>query len=106
VCHERFAFVCSASLAREQLRTSPPVFGGQFPLMARRPRVVEAWEQPARPKRESAIPVGSRVFHQKFGTGTVRSTDDDRLEIEFDKAGTKRLLDSYVELVAKGSEQP
>jgi ATP-dependent DNA helicase UvrD/PcrA len=96
----------SASLAREQLRTSPPVFGGQFPLMARRPRVVEAWEQPARPKRESAIPVGSRVFHQKFGTGTVRSTDDDRLEIEFDKAGTKRLLDSYVELVAKGSEQP
>ena len=82
------------------------MFGGQFPLMARRPRVVEAWEQPARPKRESAIPVGSRVFHQKFGTGTVRSTDDDRLEIEFDKAGTKRLLDSYVELVAKGSEQP
>ena len=92
----------STSLAREQLRAAPPVFSGQFPLMSRRPRVVEAWEQPARPKRDSAIPVGARVFHQKFGTGTVKSTDDDRLEIEFDHAGTKRLMDSYVELVSNG----
>ena len=94
----------SASLARETLRAAPPVFGGQFPLTARRPRVMEAtvvaaWEQAPRPKRETAIPVGSRVFHQKFGPGTVRATDEDRLEIEFDHAGTKRLMDSYVELV-------
>ena len=94
----------SASLAREQLRTAPPVFGGQFPLMARRPKVSEAqvaqpWEQPARPKRARAIAVGSRVFHQKFGAGTVLATDDDRLEIAFDHAGTKRLMDSYVEPV-------
>ncbi len=90
----------TVSLAREQLRTAPPVFSGQFPLTAKRPRVVEAWEQPARPRRESTISVGQRVFHQKFGYGTVRATDDDRLEVEFDKAGTKRLMDSYVELVA------
>ena len=69
--------------------------------MARRPRVVEAWEQPARPKRDSPVAVGSRVFHQKFGNGTVRATDEDRLEIEFDHAGTKRLLDSYVELLGR-----
>ena len=96
----------SASLAREQVRTAPPVFGagfsGQFPLLARRPKVVDVWEQPPRPKRERAIPIGSRVFHQKFGTGTVRATDEDRLEIEFDHAGTKRLIDSYVELVEGG----
>ena len=94
----------SASLAREQRMAAPPVFGGQFPLTAKRPRVMEAtvvaaWEQPPRPKREAAIAVGSRVFHQKFGPGTVRATDEDRLEIEFDHAGTKRLMDSYVELV-------
>ena len=112
---EHIELAGTASLAREQLRASPPAFGapafgapafgapafgGQFPLLARRPRVVEAWEQPPRPRRESAIPTGSRVFHQKFGYGTVLSTDDDRLEIAFDKAGTKRLLDSYVEQVA------
>ncbi len=96
---EQIEVTGSASLAREQLRTAPPVFSGQFPLMARRPKVTEAWEQPARAKRQSAIAVGSRVFHQKFGAGTVRATDDDRLEIEFDHAGTKRLMDSYVELV-------
>ena len=97
---EHIELAGTTSLAREQLRTAPPIFSGQFPLTARRPRVVEAWEQPARPKRESAIAVGQRVFHQKFGYGTVQSTDDDRLEIAFEKAGTKRLLDSYVELVA------
>ncbi len=90
----------TASLAREQRRTAAPVFGGQFPLVAHRPRVVEAWEQPPRPRRESSVAVGQRVFHQKFGYGTVSATDDDRLEIEFDHAGTKRLMDSYVELVA------
>nr|WP_321985160.1 UvrD-helicase domain-containing protein [uncultured Lichenicoccus sp.] len=87
----------SAALAREQLRTAPPVFGGQFPLTARRPRTVEAWEEPPRPKRQASIAVGTRVFHQKFGYGVVRSADDDRLEIEFDHSGLKRLLDSYVE---------
>ena len=103
---EHIEMAGTASLAREQRRTAAPVFGGQFPLTARRPRVVEAWEQPVRPKRDSAIPVGQRVFHQKFGAGTVRSVDDDRLEIEFDHAGTKRLMDSYVELVAPGAKTP
>ncbi|WP_428375363.1 ATP-dependent helicase [Lichenicoccus sp.] len=98
----------SAALAREQRRTAPPVFGGQFPLAARRPRTVEAptfeaWEEPPRPKRQGSIAVGTRVFHQKFGYGIVRSAVDDRLEIEFDHAGLKRLLDSYVEPAASAS---
>ncbi|MCQ8240659.1 ATP-dependent helicase [Rhizosaccharibacter radicis] len=87
----------TASLAREQLRSAPPVFGGQFPLMAKRPRVVEAWEQPGRPPRENALPVGTRVFHQKFGYGTVTGGEDNKLDVEFEKAGFKRVLDSYVE---------
>ncbi len=95
--------VGSASLAREQMRSAPPVFGGgfggQFPLMARRPRTVEAWEQPARPSRSGGIAVGARVFHQKFGYGVVTGTDDSKLDVEFDKAGFKRVLDSYVEPV-------
>ena len=90
----------SAAMQREaRLVSAPSVFAGG-PLTARRPtggRVVEAWEQPARPARQDAIAVGSRVFHQKFGYGQVLAVDDDRLEIAFEKAGQKRLLDRFVE---------
>ena len=69
----------------------------QFPLVARRPKVVDVWEQPARPVRSDAIPVGTRVFHQKFGYGTVTAAEDDKLDVSFDKAGAKRVLDRFVE---------
>jgi DNA helicase-2/ATP-dependent DNA helicase PcrA len=72
-------------------------FAGQFPLVARRTRTIEAWEGQSRPARTDAIPIGSRVFHQKFGYGTVRAAQDDRLEVAFDKAGAKRVLDRFVE---------
>jgi DNA helicase II / ATP-dependent DNA helicase PcrA len=92
----------SAALAREARvglfsANGGSVFSGQFPLVARRQKVIEAWEQPTRPPREDAIPVGARVFHQKFGYGTVTASDDDRLDIAFDKAGDKRVLDRFVE---------
>jgi len=45
----------------------------------------------------SAFKVGMRVFHQKFGYGTVRTVEADRLEIDFEKAGTKKVIDSFVE---------
>jgi DNA helicase-2/ATP-dependent DNA helicase PcrA len=92
----------SAALARETRLSSAGGFSGQFPLMARRPPVLEArqvaeWEAAPRPARAEAIPVGARVFHQKFGYGTVTSAEDDRLDIAFDKAGDKRVLDRFVE---------
>jgi DNA helicase-2/ATP-dependent DNA helicase PcrA len=87
----------SAALARDARIAAATSFSGQFPLVARRQKVVEVWEQPARPAREDAIPVGARVFHQKFGYGTVTAADDDRLDIAFDKAGDKRVLDRFVE---------
>jgi DNA helicase II / ATP-dependent DNA helicase PcrA len=86
----------SAALAREA-RLVAPAFSSQFPIMARRPKVIEAWEQPSRPMREAAIPVGSRVFHQKFGYGVVTAAEDDRLDIAFEKTGAKRVLDRFVE---------
>lgn len=39
---------------------------------------------------------GDRVFHQKFGYGAVVAVDADKLEIEFDQAGRKKVMDSYV----------
>ena len=89
--------VGSAALARDARLAAPTAFTDQFPLTARRGRIIEAWEQPGRLARADAIPVGSRVFHQKFGYGTVTSSDDDRLDVAFDTSGTKRVLDRYVE---------
>jgi len=40
--------------------------------------------------------VGGRVFHQKFGYGTVRLVEGDRLTIGFDKAGEKKVIASFV----------
>ena len=87
----------SAALGREARLAAPTVFTGQFPLTARRPKVTEVWEQTPRPAREDALPVGTRVFHQKFGYGTVNAVSDDRLDVAFDKAGAKRVLDRFVE---------
>jgi DNA helicase-2/ATP-dependent DNA helicase PcrA len=89
----------SAALARDARAMAALVFSSQFPLLARRPKVIEAWEQPGRPVRDAAIPVGSRVFHQKFGYGVVTAAEDDRLDIAFEKSGAKRVLDRFVEKV-------
>ena len=89
--------VGSAIMERERRMTAPPVFSSAFPVTARRPRVIEAWEQPARPERGEKFAVGTRVFHQKFGMGTVTRAEDDKLDIAFDHAGDKRLLDRFVE---------
>ncbi|MEQ8193395.1 MAG: UvrD-helicase domain-containing protein, partial [Rhodospirillales bacterium] len=42
---------------------------------------------------------GQRVFHQKFGYGRVKTVDGNKLEIEFEKAGTKKVMDAFVEAV-------
>jgi DNA helicase-2/ATP-dependent DNA helicase PcrA len=89
----------SAALSRESRLTAAAPLPSQFPLVARRIRTIEAWEQPARPARTDAIPVGARVFHQKYGYGTVKSAEEDRLDVAFDAAGDKRVLDRFVEKV-------
>jgi DNA helicase II / ATP-dependent DNA helicase PcrA len=47
----------------------------------------------------SAFTLGDRVFHQKFGNGNVTAIDGNKLTIAFDKAGEKRVVDSFVERV-------
>jgi DNA helicase-2/ATP-dependent DNA helicase PcrA len=42
---------------------------------------------------------GDRVFHQKFGNGNVTHIDGNKLTIQFDRAGEKRVVDSFVERV-------
>ncbi|MEZ0259692.1 MAG: ATP-dependent helicase [Alphaproteobacteria bacterium] len=53
---------------------------------------------------EGGFSVGDRVFHQKFGYGTVITTEGDKLDIKFDKAGRKKVIDSFVS--KEGEENP
>jgi DNA helicase-2/ATP-dependent DNA helicase PcrA len=47
----------------------------------------------------STFSAGDRVFHQKFGNGNVVTVDGNKLTIHFDRAGEKRVVDSFVERV-------
>ncbi|MEO0912050.1 MAG: UvrD-helicase domain-containing protein [Pseudomonadota bacterium] len=44
----------------------------------------------------SPFECGDRVFHQKFGYGRVEAIEGDKLTVEFEKAGTKKVVASYV----------
>jgi DNA helicase-2/ATP-dependent DNA helicase PcrA len=45
----------------------------------------------------SVFSLDDRVFHQKFGYGHVVKIDGNKLTIAFDKAGEKKVVDSFVE---------
>jgi DNA helicase-2/ATP-dependent DNA helicase PcrA len=44
----------------------------------------------------SSFVMGERVFHQKFGYGAVTGIEGDKLEVNFEKAGTKKIVSSYL----------
>ena len=46
---------------------------------------------------KTGLQPGVRIFHQKFGYGTVRTNEGGKLEIDFEKAGTKKVMESFVE---------
>ena len=45
----------------------------------------------------STFEVGERIFHQKFGYGAIARIDGNKLTVEFEKAGQKKVVDSFVE---------
>jgi DNA helicase-2/ATP-dependent DNA helicase PcrA len=49
-------------------------------------------------KGRDDMAVGLRVFHQKFGYGMVAEIEGNKLEIDFETAGRKRVMDSFVSL--------
>ena len=66
-----------------------------------------ASQRPTAQPRESTSPVidmaatsshtvGERVFHQKFGYGEIMGIEGDKLEVAFDKAGTKKVVARFV----------
>jgi DNA helicase-2/ATP-dependent DNA helicase PcrA len=47
----------------------------------------------------SKFNLGDRVFHIKFGNGNIAAIEGNKLTIDFDRAGQKRVLDGFVERV-------
>ncbi|MCX2721892.1 ATP-dependent helicase [Roseibium salinum] len=45
----------------------------------------------------SEYSLGERVFHIKFGYGAIKSIEGNKLTIDFEKAGVKKVIDSFVE---------
>jgi DNA helicase-2/ATP-dependent DNA helicase PcrA len=64
----------------------------------RRPAVVEGQARNSQTSDPEASHYarGDRVFHQKFGYGKVRYVEGNKLTVEFDKAGEKKVIDQFV----------
>jgi len=64
-----------------------------FGRRAEAPRLMPAAQTPSK----GGFTRGDRIFHQKFGYGTVRAVEGGKLSISFEKAGDKMVMDSFVE---------
>jgi DNA helicase-2/ATP-dependent DNA helicase PcrA len=40
--------------------------------------------------------IGDRVFHQKFGYGEIQNIEGDKLQIDFEKAGNKKVVSKFI----------
>ncbi len=70
--------------------------GGSKAWNTARPKTIEG-ELIAKSSAVSGYTKGARVFHVKFGMGNVVAVDGNKLTIDFDKAGRKMVLESFVE---------
>ncbi|HRD76734.1 MAG TPA: ATP-dependent DNA helicase, partial [Hyphomicrobiaceae bacterium] len=83
---------------RAQQRWSSP--SGQSQRPSRGPLTIDGELVASSTGREASYVVGDRVLHQKFGPGRVTEVDGNKLTIEFERAGRKRVVDSFVERMA------
>ena len=54
----------------------------------------------------SAYSEGDRVFHQKFGYGTITGIEGDKLDIAFEKAGAKKVVAKFVTAAEGAGDVP
>lgn len=79
-------------------RNRPPGSGASNPR-PREPITIDGTLVAASTVEGAGLKVGARVFHQKFGYGRVAQVDGNKLTVNFDKAGQKKVVDSFVEPV-------
>ena len=67
-----------------RIPSRPPVIDGEARLIA------------SSAPSSSGYAMGERIFHQKFGYGRITAIEGNKLTVAFEKAGEKRVIDSYV----------
>jgi DNA helicase-2/ATP-dependent DNA helicase PcrA len=72
--------------------------GGNAPR-SREPMTIDGTLVAASTAEGAGLAIGERVFHQKFGYGRVAQVDGNKLTVDFDKAGQKKVVDTFVERV-------
>jgi DNA helicase-2/ATP-dependent DNA helicase PcrA len=77
-------------------RNRPPGSTPSSPR-AREPITIDGTLVAASTVEGAGLKVGMRVFHQKFGYGRIAHVDGNKLTVDFDKAGQKKVVDSFVE---------
>ncbi len=70
---------------------------GQRGQAQRGPKLIEGELIARSTGAASNFEVGARVFHVKFGPGEIAAIDGNKLTVDFDKAGRKMVLDSFVQ---------
>ncbi len=73
--------------ANAEIRVKPPAYEAHAELVATSDPSAASYAH------------GERVFHQKFGYGHVTEIDGNKLTVDFDKAGRKKVIDSFLERV-------
>ncbi|MGN6516844.1 MAG: ATP-dependent helicase [Rhizomicrobium sp.] len=68
-----------------QMRTRPPLIEAQ------------AYTVQTSDPESSQYKRGDRIFHQKFGYGRVTFVEGNKLTVDFDKAGEKKVIDNFVQ---------
>ncbi len=62
----------------------------------REPLLIEGELVASSTGRASAYTVGARVYHNKFGYGSVSAVDGNKLTVEFDDAGQRRVVEDFL----------
>ena len=62
-----------------------------------KPKKASPHERKVQTESGEVLARGDRVFHDKFGYGKIINIDGHKLDIAFEKSGTKRVMDSFVE---------
>ncbi|MGB3279127.1 MAG: UvrD-helicase domain-containing protein [Pseudorhodobacter sp.] len=129
-------FIDELPSAHVDILTPPGLYGGGFGAAAPAPRIEEraakadvynspgwrrmqenAARRPMGQPRDAKSPVidlaavssfttGDRVFHQKFGYGTIAGIEGDKLDVAFDKAGSKKVVAGFVVAAEQAHDLP
>ncbi|MGH6889043.1 MAG: ATP-dependent helicase [Rhizomicrobium sp.] len=76
---------------RAQANRAAGTLRPRAPLIEAQAHVVQTTDP-----HSAAYARGDRVFHQKFGYGKVSVVEGNKLTVDFDKAGAKRVIDQFV----------